>query len=94
MTSRPILVAFASLNQVNAIKRELQRRNVFVEMIRTPQSLAAIGCSFALRCNEERLSLVRAIAEQTHVRIDGVFPEPEEGDSRFYASPSGSDEEA
>lgn len=89
-----MLVVFMSLNQVNAVKRGLQRRSIFVEMIRTPQSLAATGCSFALRCGESQLPLVREAAHEAHVLIGGEFPEPEERDTRYYASPSGSDEEA
>jgi hypothetical protein len=89
-----MLVLFASLNLVNAVKRELARRGVFAEMLRTPQSLASTGCGFALRCALDQVDLVLGAAAEAHVEAGGVFDEPAGADRRFLASPSGSDEEA
>ena len=69
------LVVFASLNQVALVKRSLYRRGVYVEMMRTPHSLAFTGCSFALRCDEGELAAVRECCIKTGCEPRGVFEE-------------------
>jgi len=88
------IVVFASIHHVNAVKRRLQRAGLFVEMVRTPQCFAYTGCSFALCCNPQALEAALAAASDACVQHGGIFDRPVEPDNRFYASPSGSDEEA
>ena len=88
------IIVFASIHHVNAVKRRLQRDGIFVEMVRTPQSLAHTGCGFALCCGPPALDAVLSAAVAAGVTHGGVFDRPAAADNRFYASPAGSDEEA
>ena len=86
-----MLIVFASLNHVNAVKRRLHTEGVFVEMVRTPLCFAYTGCSFALRCEAAVVAMILTAANCASVKIGGVFNEPIAKDNRFLAI--GSDEE-
>jgi hypothetical protein len=72
------LVVFASLNQVALLKRALYRDGVYVEMVRTPHCYSFSGCSFALRCQLDELSLLEELCRKWKIEPGGVFAEPEE----------------
>ena len=76
MTRR--LVVFASLNQVALLKRALYRDGVYVEMVRTPHCYSFSGCSFALRCQLDELSLLEELCRRWKIEPGGVFAEPED----------------
>jgi hypothetical protein len=67
------LAVFASLNQVALVKRALHREGVYVEMLRTPRCLSHTGCSFALRCRVEELSLLDQVCRQWKIEPGGFF---------------------
>lgn len=71
------LVVFASLNQVALLKRDLYRDGVDLEMQRTPQSLAATGCSYALRCPEAQVARLLERCAKYSITPGGVFAETE-----------------
>jgi len=72
------LVVFASLNQVALLKRALYHEGVFVEMVRTPHCYSFSGCSFALRCQLDELSLLIEVCRNWKIEPGGVFAEPED----------------
>jgi hypothetical protein len=72
------LIVFASLNQVASLKRALQREGVYVEMLRTPQSLSSTGCSFAVRCPPENLPVLLEACRKWSITPGGVFEETAE----------------
>jgi hypothetical protein len=72
------LAVFQSLNQVALLKRALQREGVYVEMLRTPRSLAHTGCSFALRCRDEELALLEEICGKWKIELGGVFADTQD----------------
>lgn len=72
------LVVFASLNQVALVKRALHRGGVYAEMLRTPRCLMHAGCSFALRCHTEELSLLEEICSNYKIVPGGFFDDVEE----------------
>ena len=72
------LVVFASLNQVALLQRALNREKVYMEMMRTPQSLSSTGCSFAVRCNRADVPLVLQTCSKWSIEPGGVFDETEE----------------
>ena len=69
------LVVFASLNQAALLRRALHRNGVSLELQRTPQSLAATGCSYALRCTDEVVPQLLDMAQTLSIRHGGVFAE-------------------
>ncbi len=71
------LVVFASLNQAALLKRALHRESISVEMQRTPQSLSATGCSYALRCREEDVPRLLQGCTRLSIQHGGVFTETE-----------------
>jgi hypothetical protein len=71
------LVVFASLNQVALLKRDLYRDGINLEMQRTPQSLSATGCSYALRCPDEQVGLLLERCRKFAIQPGGVFEETE-----------------
>jgi hypothetical protein len=71
------LVVFASLNQVALLKRDLYRSGLNLEMLRTPQSLSATGCSYALRCPDEQVNLLLECCAKFAIQPGGVFEETE-----------------
>jgi hypothetical protein len=73
------LAVFASLNQVAFLKRTLYREGVYVEMIRTPQSLSATGCSFAVRCQLAEIPSIRDACRKWDIELGGIFEETEKG---------------
>lgn len=69
------LVVFASLNQAALLRRALHRKGVSVELQRTPQSLSATGCSYALRCTEQEVPPLLEQAQALSIRHGGIFAE-------------------
>jgi hypothetical protein len=67
------LAVFASLNQVALVKRALQQERVYVEMLRTPSCLSHTGCSFALRCPEEKVALLEQVCSKWKIEPGGIF---------------------
>jgi hypothetical protein len=68
-----LLVAYASLSHAHRVRRLLYDRGRFVEMVRTPQQLAARGCGFGLHCSEAEMAAVRSASQEARVEIRGVF---------------------
>jgi len=77
------LVVFASLNQVALLKRALYRDGVYVEMVRTPHCYSFSGCSFALRCQLDELSLLEELCGKWKIEPGGVFAEPEDAEQHL-----------
>jgi len=73
-----MLAVFASLNQVALVKRALHREGVCVEMLRTPRCLSHTGCSFALRCGEEEIGLLKQICAKWEIEAGGIFTDQAE----------------
>jgi hypothetical protein len=77
------IVAFASLSQVQRIRRLLSESGCFVDMIRTPISVGLKGCGFALRCAAEMEKNVRNAAIDQNIEVRGIFAETTEGYRRL-----------
>ena len=77
------LVVFASLNHVALLKRALYREGVYVEMVRTPLCYSFSGCSFALCCQLDELSLLEELCGKWKIEPGGVFAEPEDAPGEF-----------
>jgi hypothetical protein len=73
------LAVFASLNQVAFLKRALYREGIYVEMMRTPQSLSATGCSFAVRCHHAEIPSIKEACRKWNIELGGIFEETEKG---------------
>ena len=73
-----MLAVFASLNQVALVKRALNTQGVCVEMLRTPRCLSHTGCSFALRCREEEIALLKQICAKWKIEPGGIFADTAE----------------
>ncbi len=70
------MAVYASLSQVQRIKRRLLESGRYVDMIRTPTCLAVSGCSFALTFEREVLSEVERVSRELGIEIRGKFGEP------------------
>lgn len=80
------LVVFASLNQVALLRRALFRRDVFVDMERTPQCLASTGCGFALRCHPSDLLAIDEECRGLSIVPGGTFQQDAHGTWIEYRS--------
>lgn len=68
MTTRR-LFAFASLSQVQRVRRRLQECGLFIDMIRTPASLQLKGCGFCLIAAAPLAQEVHTAAGACHIAI-------------------------
>ena len=64
---------FASLSHAHLVRRRLSGRVQPLELTRTPQCYSTKGCSFALRCKEADVELLRAEAERAGLPWRGDF---------------------
>lgn len=63
------LFAFASLSQVQRLRRVLLDQGYFVDMIRTPRTLHLSGCGFCLKAGEDLAGQIRAAAQAADIDI-------------------------
>jgi hypothetical protein len=73
------IVAFASLGQVQRVRRRLMEAGKFADMIRTPSSLMLKGCGFSLRAPMMLLADIRIAAVDVDIAIGGAFGETPDG---------------
>lgn len=79
------LAVFLSVHLVNRMKSRLNQGGEYVGMLRTPHSISAGGCSFALRFEESKLHVVKETAQELGVDINGIYKEElRENGSRVY----------
>ena len=79
------LAVFSSVNVVNRMKSQLNRGGEYFGMLRAPHCISAGGCSFALRFEESKLTLVKQAAQELDIVINGVYKEEDQANgSRVY----------
>ncbi|MGB8600899.1 MAG: DUF3343 domain-containing protein [Rhizomicrobium sp.] len=70
------LFAFASLSQVQRLRRVLLDQGHFVDMVRTPRALHLSGCGFCLKAHEDMTDRIRAAAWTADIDILTEAQEP------------------
>jgi len=73
------------LSQVALLKRHLYGEGIHLEMLRSPQSLSATGCSFALRCRQEDLLPLQEACARWKITPGGCFLESASGEGKAYS---------
>ncbi|TEB07045.1 hypothetical protein Psch_00586 [Pelotomaculum schinkii] len=74
------LAVFPSVSQVNQMKNRLNKNSEYYGMVRAPHCIAAGGCNFALRFDEDKLSIVKHAAQELGVAIQGIYREEKQDD--------------
>ena len=72
------LAVFPSVNLVNKMKSRLNQGGEYFSMLRAPHSIAAGGCSFALRFEAGKIEQIKSAAQELDIIIEGIYQEEEQ----------------
>ena len=67
------LVVFASLSQMNFVKRSFRAEGRYFDAVRTPACIASKGCSHAIQCARAEVPALLLRAESLRIEVRGAY---------------------
>ncbi|MDK2798759.1 MAG: hypothetical protein PWP27_509 [Clostridiales bacterium] len=78
------LVIYSSVTLATRVKKYMPYDGDYIGIVHTPKSISKGGCSYALRCRKNKLSLVKKVSQDLGIKIKAIYLETIQNGNKAY----------